>query len=580
MSMKSQSICAVTMFTAFFLMMSGSGCRVIEETGRLVLPDATVRCSDVPFLYSANARGLKRPFRLQYQARVDSNYHGGPLKSGGNEYVSGIGMDAWGLVVYDLGGMASGVRGKVGLDDSLPTDYAGSRFEIYLDRKLFFRTDNLMWGDKPKEFELAASGAKELMLVTTGGQGCIVNVIELEFSVADPERFGAHSRTVLAERDKYEGRWLNLPEAQRWDGGMRLDSLTEFAGVPNVIRLSNERINLYLAPELGGRIVGYMEIDDENLIYNTYLEEQRLSGDGSLDRLFGRIEYVRRAARHYNAVDEFNLFAARPSAFLQEGALDRIFWSGPNLGGSSVTVAPPVGKAFPVSPTQRISSCPCEVRVTGPGRVLFRGWPDYASGVRVDRQFTIFPGSTVVREEQILTNVSGGTLELGRWNVVTFRPRVAVIAPLTGENPEERLHYGNNYAATFFYARDGVLFGQNRLKIENERHRQPDRAVRVELRDTVTVGAFHENTMLVASCGERSDYPRESGRRAALFMAPDYSEVELIGPIRALGSRTGDNVAVTIQYLNITAGLESTEAGGIGRTMRKLLDEIREHERR
>ncbi|MCF7707636.1 MAG: NPCBM/NEW2 domain-containing protein [Verrucomicrobia bacterium] len=91
---------------------------------------------------------------------------GRPLRVGGEEFKSGVGTHASGVILVELNGECERFRAKVGVDDE--TDGKGSvRFKLVADGRRVFQTDVVCGGDKPVTVDVDLQGVERLALVVS-----------------------------------------------------------------------------------------------------------------------------------------------------------------------------------------------------------------------------------------------------------------------------------------------------------------------------------------------------------------------------------------------------------------------------
>jgi alpha-galactosidase len=96
---------------------------------------------------------------------------GKPLTMGGRVYDSGVGTEAYGLMVLDLGATAQRFTAEVGVDDESKGTPASLEFQILADDKLLWSSGVLRPGPARK-VDLALAGVRTLFLVVNdGGDG-------------------------------------------------------------------------------------------------------------------------------------------------------------------------------------------------------------------------------------------------------------------------------------------------------------------------------------------------------------------------------------------------------------------------
>ncbi len=141
-----------------------------EVLGSLVVSWGLVRQIDlqsdriVPLGHLAPTEDVQRSMPgAAWPFRIDANVTGGAIRMSGMTYARGIGVHAYQLLRYDLGGRYERFSVVVGVDDSVG-GYGSVVFRVRADDRILFESRTLRGGDAPQAVAVDISGASVLTL--------------------------------------------------------------------------------------------------------------------------------------------------------------------------------------------------------------------------------------------------------------------------------------------------------------------------------------------------------------------------------------------------------------------------------
>lgn len=228
-----------------------------------------VACTDAAYFWTQD--GLRQPV-------LDRNLQGRAIAIGGQTYRRGLAGHTGFSAVYNLSGLATSFTCLVGLDDEdHPQDPAqGDRSAdlvvlVLVDRKEVWRR-TLRLGEPAVPLAVELTGAQQLELRGEYGK---TGFFRQRIVFADPELVVTardaflHAADLWRQRAEGErARRLDYPAAPAWT---TLDiRKVAYRGLGNAYRIATGKLEVIVAPELGGMIVSLAVPGGPNLLSEAF----------------------------------------------------------------------------------------------------------------------------------------------------------------------------------------------------------------------------------------------------------------------------------------------------------------------
>ena len=107
--------------------------------------------------------------------KVDKSVDGNPLTVGGKTYAKGFGTHPDSAILFRANGKVAAFDARVAIDDDAKRAGSGksygkptARFKVWVDDRIVWSSGDLKLGQKPVPVHVDLTGAKEIILETTG----------------------------------------------------------------------------------------------------------------------------------------------------------------------------------------------------------------------------------------------------------------------------------------------------------------------------------------------------------------------------------------------------------------------------
>jgi alpha-galactosidase len=125
-----------------------------------------------PSLVRLGDLDLTSAVQLRRKPLANQSRDGKPLTIAGKTYPSGVGTEAYGLMIVELGGTADRFAAQVGVDDESKGTAASVEFQVLADGKLLWSSGVVKAGEAARAVDLPLAGVKQLWLaVADAGDG-------------------------------------------------------------------------------------------------------------------------------------------------------------------------------------------------------------------------------------------------------------------------------------------------------------------------------------------------------------------------------------------------------------------------